>query len=102
MARALRDHVLVAIVVVGVALTAAIATLVSTNHEAGAARWLDERAELIARATEQTVDSTFADLQAVAAYLATADDMRQSDFSRFVEQMDMSWQWRSRPSRPCP
>ena len=90
MARALKDIVFVAIVVAGVAFTLALAALVRNSNDAEATRWLGERAELISRATEQTVESTFADLRAVATYMATADEVRQDDFSRFVEQLEMN------------
>jgi len=90
LARALRDTAFVAIVVVGVVFTLALAALVRSNQDSEVTRWLEERAELIALATEQTVDSTFSDLRAVAAYMATAGEVRQQDFSRFVEQMDMN------------
>ena len=90
MKRANKDPVLFAIVAIGIALSIGLSAFVHRSSEAEAARWLDERAEIIALATEQTVASTFADLRAVAAFMAAADSISQDTFSRFVESMDMN------------
>ncbi|MCP3993824.1 MAG: hypothetical protein GY722_01995 [bacterium] len=90
MKRAHKDPILFAIVAIGVALSIGLSAFVHRNGEAEAADWLGERAEIIALATEQTVASTFADLRAVAAFMATAESISQDMFSKFVESMDMN------------
>ncbi len=90
MKRALRDPLFVGIALFGVALTLAAAGLVRRDNDAVATRWLEERAELIALSTQETVDRTLADLRAVAAFTATTDNLTQRRFDRFVAQMDMN------------
>lgn len=75
MKRALKDPIIVTIAVVGIIATIGMALLMRNNQQEEATRWLGERAELISRATEDTVANTLHDLAAVAAYLNSSDTM---------------------------
>ncbi|MFW2382136.1 MAG: ATP-binding protein [Acidimicrobiales bacterium] len=90
MKRAIKDPIAVAIIIAGVVLTIGLAVTIRNENRQAATLWLDERAELIEQATKNTVDRTFSDLKAVAAFLASSETMTQERFARFVEQMDMN------------
>ncbi len=90
MRRASRDSIVVIIAVVGIIATVGMALLMRNNQQEEMTRWLGERAELISRATEDTVANTFHDLSAVAAYLNSSDTMTQDQFAGFVEQLDLN------------
>ncbi|MCP4308300.1 MAG: hypothetical protein GY788_26160 [bacterium] len=90
MKRAIRDPIAVAIIIAGVVLTIGLAVTIRNENRQAATMWLDERAELIEQATKKTVDRTFSDLKAVAAFLASSETMTQERFAHFVEQMDMN------------
>lgn len=90
MKRALKDPIAVAIIIAGVVLTIGLAVTIRNENRQAATLWLDERAELIEQATTNTVERTFSDLKAVAAFLASSETMTQERFARFVEQMDMN------------
>jgi CHASE1-domain containing sensor protein len=87
--RTLKDPVIVTIAIAGIIATIGMALLMRNNQQEEATRWLGERAELISRATEDTVAHTFHDLSAVAAYLNSSDTMTQDQFVGFVEQLDL-------------
>lgn len=80
----------VTLALLGLFLTATLTVRTYGNDQAAAARWLAERAELIALATEETVDATMTDLTAVAALLDTSDSMTQDRFDGFVSRMEMN------------
>jgi len=90
MKRAIRDPIFVALALFGSLLTIALAIQTRSNDQAAATRWLAERAEVIALATEETVDHTLTDLTAVAAFLGASDSMSQERFDRFVDGMDVN------------
>jgi signal transduction histidine kinase len=90
MKRAIRDPIFVALALFGSLLTIALTIQTRSNEEAAANRWLAERAEVIALATEETVDNTMTELKAVAAFLGASDSMNQERFDRFVGGMDMN------------
>jgi signal transduction histidine kinase len=90
MKRALKDPIALAIIIAGVVLTIGLALTIRNENRRAATMWLGERAELIEQATANTVDRTFSDLKAVAAFLASSETMTQERFARFVEQMDMN------------
>jgi signal transduction histidine kinase len=87
--RVLKDPIVITIAVAGILATIGVALLMRSNQQEEATRWLGERAELISRATEDTVAHTFHDLSAVAAYLNSSDAMNQDRFAGFVEQLDL-------------
>jgi signal transduction histidine kinase len=87
--RALKDPVAVGIAVIGLVITIGLADLIGQDQQEDATRWLDERAELIERATEATITNTFRDLSAVAAFLNSSADVSQDEFASFVGQMDL-------------
>lgn len=87
MKRAFRDPVAVGIAVVGLIATIGLASLLGQNQQEEATRWLEERAELIARATEATITNTFRDLSALAAFLNISDEVTQEEFAAFAGQM---------------
>ena len=90
MKRVFKDPTVVAIVIAGVLLTIGLVTMIRRDNTRAATQWLAERAELIALATEDTVENSFDDLDAVAAFLSTTESMSQELFARFVEQMNMN------------
>jgi signal transduction histidine kinase len=90
MNRALRDPIFVTLALVGLLLTIALTVRTRGNEQEAATRWLAERAELIARTTQETVDETLTDLKAVAAFLGASDSMDQERFDRFVGRLDMN------------
>lgn len=90
MKRALKDPAVVAIVLIGVVVSVGIALAIQEQNRSSAEQWLDERAELIAAATEATVDRAFADLNAIAAFLDNSDTMTQDRFSSFVGQTNVN------------
>ncbi len=90
MQRALKDPIFIAIIAIGVVVSVGLAVQVRRSNDREAIRWLGERGELIALATEETVSATFADLRAVAAFMAASEQVTQDEFSRFISQMDMN------------
>lgn len=90
MKRALRDPIIITIVVVGLVVTVGLTLLIRHNQRRDAATWLAERAELISRAAEDTVASSLHDLTSIAAYLATSETTSQAEFAEFVEQMEVN------------
>ena len=87
MKRAFKDPVAVGIAVIGLVATIGLASLLGQNQQEEATRWLEERAELIARATEATITNTFRDLSALAAFLNISDEVTQDEFAAFAEQV---------------
>lgn len=81
---------MVASVVVGLILTASATQLVRGERRADAARWLRERAELIADATEEAVADTFDDLQSVAAFMRSSPEVDQERFAAYVSQINVN------------
>lgn len=90
MKRAIKDPIVIGIAVLGVLLTLLAVGLIRQDEQREATRWLSERAELIARATEDSATDTFRDLNSVAAYMASSGSLTQAQFARFVEQLDLN------------
>lgn len=90
MKRAFKDPVVIGIAIVGVVLTVIAVALIGQDQREEATRWLSERAELIAAATEDSVADTFRDLNSVAAFMASSENLTQPQFARFVAQLDIN------------
>ena len=79
--------------VVGIFVVGAIATMVASStaerRTAGYAEaWLAERAEVVQNATVTVVDELVAGIEAVAAFVETADNVNQETFATFVSKLD--------------
>lgn len=81
---------MIAAAIFGLVLTAFVTQHVRNDRQTEAERWLSERAELIENATEETVDTTFRDLSAIAAFMGTSDQLDQEHFAAFVAQIDIN------------
>ncbi len=90
MKRALRDPIVIALIVMGLAISIGVAVAAERDEEETASKWLSERAELIARATEETVDRAFADLRATAAFMQSTPQLTQREFDDFVARLEMN------------
>lgn len=90
MKRAKKDPIVISIAVLGMLLTLFAVALIRQDEQREATRWLSERAELIARATEDSATATFRDLNSAAAYMASSGTLTQAQFARFVEQLDLN------------
>ena len=90
MKRALRDPVVAAIIVIGMVAVVTSVLLIRRNQEDVAARWLDQRAEIVSRATVDTIDETLRDMHAIGAFMDATPGLDQAQFAAFVEELDLN------------
>lgn len=90
MKRVLRDPVVIAILAIGVIAVVVSFLLIRQNQEDNATRWLDQRAEIVTQSTIDTINNTLRDLNAIAAFMGSTDDLSQAQFAEFVDQLDLN------------
>lgn len=83
-------QVVAAIIVIGMVIVVTSILLIRQNQEDVAARWLDQRAEIVSRATVDTIDETLRDLHAIGAFMDATPGLDQAQFAAFVEELDLN------------